>query len=283
MPGRRRERPATSTWRRTWCIFWRPAPGSADCRRSRCCWRTPERQTRRGIVCHRARSAGFPCSASSASPHCWRAASSIAGNSWAAPRDLWTTDYGRLLALKIGLFAVMVGIARSIGSVSAHGCRHPRQSRAQRNSLAETGLGLCVMLVVGALGTLSPSGHAHRPTRMHRLQGRLRPYPLQRSHGRRDHRARSYRHSRRAYSRFTRGFLYSRQSLSPSPRSAARGALDAGAWAQRNRRMVPGGSTASILCKAEIWTVRVFGRCRRKNACYVGCANRYPKANTPAK
>jgi hypothetical protein len=31
----------------------------------------------------------------------------------------------------------------------------------QRNSLAETGLGLCALLVVGALGTLSPSGHAH--------------------------------------------------------------------------------------------------------------------------
>ena len=31
----------------------------------------------------------------------------------------------------------------------------------QRNSLAETGLGLCVLLFVGALGTLSPSGHAH--------------------------------------------------------------------------------------------------------------------------
>jgi copper transport protein len=31
----------------------------------------------------------------------------------------------------------------------------------QRNSLVETGLGLCVLLFVGALGTLSPSGHAH--------------------------------------------------------------------------------------------------------------------------
>jgi copper transport protein len=34
----------------------------------------------------------------------------------------------------------------------------------ERNSLAETGLGFCVLLFVGALGTLSPSGHAHSTT-----------------------------------------------------------------------------------------------------------------------
>lgn len=86
-------------------------------------------------------------------------------NSWnllGGPRDLVTTDYGRLVLLKIGLFAAMIGIAAvnrfhftpqlpALGALWA----------LQRNSLAETGFGLCVLLFVGALGTLSPSGHAH--------------------------------------------------------------------------------------------------------------------------
>ncbi len=86
-------------------------------------------------------------------------------NSWnllGSPRELVTTDYGRLVLVKIGLFAAMVGIA----SVNRFHLT-PRLPEAgalrelQRNSLAETGLGLCVLLVVGVLGTLSPSGHAH--------------------------------------------------------------------------------------------------------------------------
>ena len=86
-------------------------------------------------------------------------------NSWnllGGPRDLVTTDYGRLVLLKIGLFVAMVGIAAAnrfhftpqLPAASA-------LQALQRNSLAETGLGLCVMVLVGALGTLSPSGHAH--------------------------------------------------------------------------------------------------------------------------
>ena len=73
-----------------------------------------------------------------------------------------TTDYGRLVLLKIGLFVAMVGIA------AANRFHFTPQLPAastlqalQRNSLGETGLGLCVMVLVGALGTLSPSGHAH--------------------------------------------------------------------------------------------------------------------------
>jgi putative copper resistance protein D len=86
-------------------------------------------------------------------------------NSWnllGGPRDLATTDYGRLVLIKIGLFIAMVGIA----AVNRFQLT-PRLPEAgvlrklQRNSLAETGLGLCALLVVGALGTLSPSGHAH--------------------------------------------------------------------------------------------------------------------------
>ena len=86
-------------------------------------------------------------------------------NSWnllGGPRDLVTTDYGRLVLLKIGLFVAMTGIAAAnrfhftpqLPAASA-------LQALQRNSLAETGLGLCVLLFVGALGTLSPSGHAH--------------------------------------------------------------------------------------------------------------------------
>ena len=82
-------------------------------------------------------------------------------NSWnllSGPRDLVTTDYGRLVALKIGLFIAMVAIAavnrfyltpRLPEPAALHGL--------QRNSLAEVGLGLCVLLVVGILGTLPPA------------------------------------------------------------------------------------------------------------------------------
>ncbi|HEY1474570.1 MAG TPA: copper homeostasis membrane protein CopD [Pseudolabrys sp.] len=86
-------------------------------------------------------------------------------NSWnllAGPRDLVATDYGRLVLLKLGLFAAMVGIATA--NRFHFGPRLPAAGalRAlERNSLAETGLGLGVLLFVGVLGTLSPSGHAH--------------------------------------------------------------------------------------------------------------------------
>ena len=78
------------------------------------------------------------------------------------PRDLMTTDYGRLVLLKIGLFVAMVGIAAANRFHFTPQLPAAGALRAlQRNSLAETGLGLCVLLFVGALGTLSPSGHAH--------------------------------------------------------------------------------------------------------------------------
>ena len=86
-------------------------------------------------------------------------------NSWnllGGPRDLVTTDYGRLVLLKIGLFVAMVGIAAANRLHFTPQLPAASALRAlQRNSLAETGLGVCVLLFVGALGTLSPSGHAH--------------------------------------------------------------------------------------------------------------------------
>lgn len=86
-------------------------------------------------------------------------------NTWnllGAPRDLIATDYGRLLLLKVGLFAAMVFIAAANRFHFT-----PRLPAAgalwalARNSMAECGIGLCVLLIVGALGAMSPSGHAH--------------------------------------------------------------------------------------------------------------------------
>jgi putative copper resistance protein D len=88
-------------------------------------------------------------------------------NSWmslAGPRDFLDTGYGRALALKVGLFAAMLGIA----AVNRFYLT-PRlsTSRAQRalagNSLAETGLGLGVLLLVGLLGTMAPTAHPVLP------------------------------------------------------------------------------------------------------------------------
>jgi putative copper resistance protein D len=86
-------------------------------------------------------------------------------NSWnllSGPGDLLSTDYGRLLLLKIGLFVAMVGIAAvnkfrltpRLAAIDA-------MRSLQRNSLIETGLGVCVLAVVGALGTMAPSAHQH--------------------------------------------------------------------------------------------------------------------------
>jgi len=86
-------------------------------------------------------------------------------NSWfllGGPRDLVATEYGRLVALKVGLFAAMVAIA----AVNRFYLTPQLPARRallslKRNSLAEICLGLGVLMFVGALGTLSPSGHAH--------------------------------------------------------------------------------------------------------------------------
>ncbi len=91
-------------------------------------------------------------------------------NSWymlSGPRDLIATDYGRLILLKIGLFAAMVGIAAVNRFHLTPQLAVPTAMRAlQRNSLAEIGLGLCVFLFVGALGTMVPPlhDHVHIPT-----------------------------------------------------------------------------------------------------------------------
>lgn len=86
-------------------------------------------------------------------------------NSWnllAAPRDLVTTDYGRLLLLKIGMFAAMVCIAAfNRFSLTPKLARSRAMQALERNAYIETGLGLCVIAVVGALGSMAPSVHNH--------------------------------------------------------------------------------------------------------------------------
>ena len=90
-------------------------------------------------------------------------------NSWnllGGPRDLVTTDYGRLIALKAGLFIAMLVIA-AVNRVYLTP-RLPERGAMrslQRNSLAEITLGLCVLGVVGVLGTLSPTAHRHAENR----------------------------------------------------------------------------------------------------------------------
>jgi putative copper resistance protein D len=86
-------------------------------------------------------------------------------NSWnllAGPRDLVATDYGRLLLLKIGLFVAMLAIAAVNKYHLTPQLPAPVALCAlQRNSLAETALGIGVLLFVGALGTMEPAAHVH--------------------------------------------------------------------------------------------------------------------------
>lgn len=86
-------------------------------------------------------------------------------NSWmllSAPRDLIATDYGRVLFLKIGLFAAMLAIAAVNRFHLTPQLASVRARRAlMRHSLAETALGAGVLVLVGALGTMQPAAHNH--------------------------------------------------------------------------------------------------------------------------
>jgi copper resistance protein D len=88
-------------------------------------------------------------------------------NSWfllSGPRDLIATDYGRLLLLKIALFVAMVAVAAVNRFRLTPRLPAPVAMRAlARNSLIECALGLGVLLIVGALGTMPPAAHRHAP------------------------------------------------------------------------------------------------------------------------
>ena len=88
-------------------------------------------------------------------------------NSWfllSGPGDLIATDYGRLLLLKIALFVAMVAVAAVNRFHLTPKLAAPAATRAlTRNSLIESALGLGVLLIVGALGTMPPAAHRHAP------------------------------------------------------------------------------------------------------------------------
>jgi copper resistance protein D len=86
-------------------------------------------------------------------------------NSWQllnGPGNLISTAYGRVLAIKIGLFVAMVIIAMINRTRLTPRLPAATAIRAlRRNSLIETGLGFAVLMLVGALGTMIPGGHVH--------------------------------------------------------------------------------------------------------------------------
>jgi putative copper resistance protein D len=85
-------------------------------------------------------------------------------------RALAITFYGRLLMLKIAVFAVMLVFAAlnrfwltpQLASSSGHGRRLEALHRLTRNSVIEIALGLIVFAIVGVLGTLHPAIHLVR-------------------------------------------------------------------------------------------------------------------------
>jgi len=88
-------------------------------------------------------------------------------NSWflvGGVPGLLGTPYGRLLLLKLALFAAMVAVAavnRQRLTLQLHEGVAPTEAlrRLRRNALIETALGLAIIMVVGALGTEPPGAH----------------------------------------------------------------------------------------------------------------------------
>ena len=132
-------------------------------------------------------------------------------NSWyllGSPRDLVATDYGRLVALKIGLFAAMIAIATvNRFYLTPRLPAVPALRTLQRNSVAEICLGLCVLLFVGMLGTLPPSAHTHAAFEGIPARRRVRSYPRSGGYDRCDGQPGTPRTSRRYDSRFARGYV----------------------------------------------------------------------------
>jgi copper resistance protein D len=87
-------------------------------------------------------------------------------NSWyevGTLNNLFSTTYGQLVLVKIGLFAAMIALA-----TVNHFYLTPRLASADavhrlyRNSLTETALGFAAVFVVGFLGAMAPSSHTHQ-------------------------------------------------------------------------------------------------------------------------
>ena len=91
-------------------------------------------------------------------------------NSWVLVGSisaLIDTDYGRLLVLKIALFLVMLSVAAINRTRLTPRLIHARDISAARgamrqlriNCMIETALGVIILVIVGALGTLPPGTH----------------------------------------------------------------------------------------------------------------------------
>lgn len=84
-------------------------------------------------------------------------------NSWhllSGPRNLLDTVYGRLLALKLVLFAAMLALA-AVNRFDLTPALPAARTALARNALIETVLGLGVLALVAVLGTIAPGGHVH--------------------------------------------------------------------------------------------------------------------------
>ena len=78
---------------------------------------------------------------------------------------LFTTPYGRLLLLKLALFAILVGFgARNRFLIKAKRLKAPTGpdllSQLRRNVLCEVCLGVAVVVIVGCLGVTPPAQHS---------------------------------------------------------------------------------------------------------------------------
>jgi putative copper resistance protein D len=82
---------------------------------------------------------------------------------------LWDTPYGQLLAVKIGVFAVMLSIAavnRWILTPRLSSDDFMARTVLRRNATIEIFGGILIVVIVGALGTMVPAAHQfpHWPT-----------------------------------------------------------------------------------------------------------------------
>ena len=92
---------------------------------------------------------------------------------------LTTTKYGHLLLIKIALFSAMIGVAAfnrlrltpklvDIPNVTA---AQDARRQLSRNAAVEAAIGVAIIAIVAALGTLPPGGHAHH----HESEGPIPP------------------------------------------------------------------------------------------------------------
>ena len=91
------------------------------------------------------------------------------------------TDYGCLLVAKMCLFIAMVCIAafnrmRFAPRLSSAATGADAQRQLQRNSLIEASMGVLILFIVGALGTLPPAVHAMPSMHVHGISSRVKGF-----------------------------------------------------------------------------------------------------------